>query len=271
MTRFQEPIYDKPAPAIVQSPYDPKRNQTVAVSPQPVQPPSPATGGDPSDTLAKAGEYLLQGNIQTANKLFRRAAEANPRNFLSLTEYARTSYLLGRIREAHTAYLKALNNFPILSGIKAWLGYLSLLRGNIQGAFRWTQEELKSDPNSGWAHSVMGSIYLQKNDVANANVAFATAVYRDHRIINSRFQNGKALHKQGIYALAIFEFLAAACMNPKDPIAYFWLGLCNVGAGNAEMAITWYQNYLQRDSASQRAEKARAEIERMKRTKQNVR
>lgn len=132
-----------------------------------------------SDSLTLAGEALLQtGDLAGAEAHYARAVKADPQ-----ATTARTALALGQVARGKTAagFAELEAAAAADPGIRANMALVAarLRSKDIPGALRAIEALEKKQPESPVAHTLRGSIQLQKGDTAAATVSFEKALQLD--------------------------------------------------------------------------------------------
>ena len=120
--------------------------------------PVPPSDQRPSDDdLAMGRKHYLAANYGNAERHFREAVEANPKNAPAWLGLAASYDRLGRYKLASRAYKQVLGLKGRTGTVLNNLGYHHLLRGNIKKARRLFREALRKDPEN---PHIQGNLYL---------------------------------------------------------------------------------------------------------------
>jgi tetratricopeptide (TPR) repeat protein len=94
-----------------------------------------------------------------------------------------------------------------------------LQHGDLAAAAKDFQQALKLDPKNADAHTYLGVIADQKNEIGEAEKHFAAAVAIDPKSASARNNHGAILVKLGRKQQAIREFETSLRLKPDDPNA----------------------------------------------------
>ncbi len=200
-----------------------------------------------------------------AKARFREMTIAQPRSTEAWTGLARAHNFDGEIAEAITAYERLGSIAPATPNLNSWLAELHIAQNDWAAARRAAEREIAAQPNSGWAHSWLGSVDYETGRFEQAAATFRRAAQIDPQAANFRYQNGTHLATAGHYRRALVDFIAAALMNPNFAGAYFGMADCYARLAMPAAAMRYYERYVQLDGASEWAARARAEIARLRR------
>ena len=226
-----------------------------------------AATADFSQLLAGANQALSQSNTTDARRLFELAAQAKGDSVEAFLGLGRCANFEGDLDGAMKAYLAAARLAPDTPNLRVWIAEVFIGRGNFRSAQQWLDTELKMQPASAWAWSWRGTLQLETGDRAAAVVAMARAAALQPETSSFRFQNGAALLNSNQPKRALMDFTAALMIDPRGTGAYYQLAECHARLGERDQAIENFRRYLQSDSTSVWAVRARARIEELSRAR----
>src|SRR6266478_7272805 len=116
-----------------------------------------------------------------------------------------------------------------------------LRQGLIEQAKEKIQEELKRNPSSVEGHNLLGIIYSDQKDYANALEAFQHALKLDPNSTRTRNNIGNVYVAQGKFDLAEQEFRTVLRTAPANRDANYNLGLVLLAQGSPAKAILHFQ------------------------------
>jgi Flp pilus assembly protein TadD len=105
-------------------------------------------GGDPNDDLTLAKRFFRDGNYGLAERYFRRAAEAGPRDAEAWLGLAASYDRLKRFNLADRAYKQVLRLTGATPEVLNNIGYSYMLRGDYGRAGQKLREAQAKDPNN---------------------------------------------------------------------------------------------------------------------------
>jgi choline-sulfatase len=137
-----------------------------------------------------------------------------------------TEELLGTIWMQQKEYQRARDRFEHLLTVVPdnFLAHYSLswtaaLEGRFDEALRHIQIALKVEPRNAEAHNVLGTLYLQKEDLPSARDQFAEATRIAPNFANAHYNLAIVLTKQNAQAEAAGEFKEALRADPRHRLA----------------------------------------------------
>ncbi len=231
----------------------------------------PAIGATMAVEVGKASP-LAEGNalygkrdFAGARRAYERVAAQQPNNVEVHLALGRTHNWLGDLDASIAAYERALRLAPQTPCVRGWIGEMFLHKGDYQAAARWLNEEIAGCPKNAWAHACMGTLGLMTGDAGTRDRGFRTAISIDPKVVMNRCNNGSFLMNERQYGRALIEFTSAAYMDPSASAeASYGAAQCSAELGRKAPAIQWYERYLQLDGTSERAARARAELQRLR-------
>ncbi|HEY6189498.1 MAG TPA: tetratricopeptide repeat protein [Pyrinomonadaceae bacterium] len=131
-------------------------------------------------------------------------AEALIRRYIELRPNDPTGYyILGaalnstkRYAEARKVLEQSLALGPS-ADVEYQLGLISDTEGDTEGAIRWFERALKSDPAHAWAHTALGTIYFKQNKYELARAELERAVQLNDKSLRAHYQLGLVYAKLG--------------------------------------------------------------------------
>jgi len=182
---------------------------------------------------------LFDRQSAEAGKLFQRAIEADPGNYLAHFYYAETLARDQHYEEAIKSYKQAISLKPNLASLFANLGYAYLNAGNEDEAIKTFEQGLSVNPRESNLYRILGFVQLQRGNAnAAANRAYSyllTVGWRDehsqYMVLVWFFAIRQAKHEE--YATKILQD-SIAKVDPTD-WPYPVLQYVNHTLGLAEM------------------------------------
>jgi tetratricopeptide (TPR) repeat protein len=110
-------------------------------------------GGDPYDDLAMAKRFFREGNYGLAERYFRRAAEAGPKDAEAWLGLAASYDRLKRFNLADRAYAQVLRLIGPTPEVLNNIGYSYMLRGDYGRASQKLREAIAKDPDNMFART----------------------------------------------------------------------------------------------------------------------
>jgi tetratricopeptide (TPR) repeat protein len=140
---------------------------------------------------------------------FKKAIEVDPTyayGFSSIADHY--SFVSGELDKAVVWLRKSVSVDPGTAMYPAWLTWIYLDLGDLDGAEYWTERSVELGPKSGWSHTAMEMLNLYRGDEAAAlesahkviasdlGFSFAVQILRDHELRARRYTNARALFEK---------------------------------------------------------------------------
>lgn len=213
--------------------------------------------------MADGYRLFNAGDFRAALAQYELALKAEPNSVPALTGLGAAKNALGDHRGAIAVYERALKLNPNLPNVGAWIGENYLDLGDRTKALEWFRWETTRAPQSVWATSFLGTVQSLAGQPDSARALFERAAQLDPNVGAQRYQNGAALARRGKHYRAVWEYSAALYLNSQLHQAYYALGASYAALGEKSRALQSYQTYLQHDTTSEWAARARQEIQRL--------
>jgi predicted O-linked N-acetylglucosamine transferase (SPINDLY family) len=146
----------------------------------------PGPDGSPDTTIHRALELHRQGRLDEAELLYRRALQAQPRNFQALL----------------------------------WLGVVALDKNQCEPALDLFSRASRENPQSVEAHLFLGRALTRLKRYAAALPSYDAALVLDPARADTHISRGTALRNLGRPADAILNFERAIALQPHNPEAH---------------------------------------------------
>jgi len=227
--------------------------------------PPPQTTLPPPDAEVARGYALFnQGQYREALAAFDSALRAYSKSVDALLGRGRSLNALGDLAGAIQAYETALQLDPRRPNVRSWIAELAMASNDFQRAEAALAEELRLVPSSGWAHSFVGTLRMLQGRQPEAHQAMATAMRLDPAVATQRYNNATFLGGVGQSRRALVEFSSVLILDPNMTSAYYGMGVESARLGQTAQAVQAYEAYLQHDSTSEWAQRARQELMRLR-------
>ena len=161
--------------------------------------------------MAEAIALHEAGNLKKAERLYKHALKANPRNAAALNLLGVLNYQGGR----HSKAIQLLNKSVAIR------------------------------PDDPFAHFNLGNVYKYRGKLIEAEAAFKTAVALNPRDAGAQGNLGIVLQERGRLGEAVGAFEKAVAIEPANPEAHFNLANALLFLGQPDKAVKAFQKALQ--------------------------
>ncbi|MBM3782841.1 MAG: tetratricopeptide repeat protein [Acidobacteria bacterium] len=134
----------------------------------------------------------------------------------------------------------------------------------VEQAIDAYSKAIEQNPNAAGALVNLGTIFFHKRDWAKSEQYYAAAVAADPNYALAHYNLGNLYDERNDSAKAYRHYQEALRLHPKYADAHYNLALLHQGQGDSMRALSHWQQYLKLDPASQWANIARREIEKIK-------
>lgn len=101
----------------------------------------------------------------------------------------------------------------------------SLVRGDLDAAYAWAREAMRSEPGFMSARNTLGVVYLRHGNLAQAAAVFDSVLQREPENTRAMSNLALVLRQQGRVQEAAALMQRMASIDPNPPFHYFNLGL----------------------------------------------
>jgi tetratricopeptide (TPR) repeat protein len=127
------------------------------------------------------GQALLKsGNPQEAYQWMKKAAEADPMDFLLRLQMGEAAEKSGQDSLARSLYQQVIQNAPQLPEAYLAMAGLFLKSGNVEETLRWCDITLQKFPAYGPAWFNKGVVYYQQGKISEAKALFEESAKLGH-------------------------------------------------------------------------------------------
>ena len=200
-----------------------------------------------SEALAQAIQLHRQGQLDTAEALYRRVLQRDSRQIEALhflgvlnSQRGRHSDAVEWIRQAldiDPRYADAWNNMGnVLAALDRW--------DEAADAYRRASELAPANPSARCNYGVM---LLRSRRFAEAAAAFRQAIALAPDLVEAYFNLGKTLAAEGRYESAVIAYREAIRLQPDHAMAFKGLGLLLYKLNRNDEAAGLFQGWLARD------------------------
>jgi len=200
-------------------------------------PVAPKTAGpsrplaDPKDKLAvfaavqQAGERIVDDDYAGAAAALESALREDPRMPQALLMLGTSYAEMGRVGEAKAQFDLVLRDDP--ASVQALVGMAGLLmqEGQDEDVIALSKRTLALDERNAQAHTLLGEVYANRREPAQALPHFEKAVTIQPKLTRNRLNLAGCLIEVKQYARAEALLQEVVAEHPRFPLAHFNLGL----------------------------------------------
>ena len=188
--------------------------------------------------------YLQKGEIAKAKKVFEMIVEQVPQE-------ASSHYQLGLIARNDKRWVEAIghfeqslkNNRDSLQALTQ-LSNIHLVKGDAKAARDRVLEQIEVSPQNPLFYNLLGRLWMQAKDVAQAEIAFKKAIELDESVQASYLNLAELYRLTNRTEEAVREYEQLVKRNPKLVSAHMVLGMIAEQQADYEKAKTHYQSTL---------------------------
>lgn len=170
------------------------------------------------------GDYVDPAKLREAEKACRAASELDPYNVYFALDLASVQLSLRNWNDAKAISERLVRLFPDFAIPYAYLGYIALVEGQSEAAYRWftlsTQKDWRGDTTtraSTWSN--LGIVRARRNELDEAMLAFGEALKIRPQYLEARLNLGLILEQKGKNAAAAAEYRQIVAQAPQMPQA----------------------------------------------------
>ncbi|MBS0151317.1 MAG: tetratricopeptide repeat protein [Nitrospira sp.] len=188
--------------------------------------------------------YLRKGDLAKSRKVFEAIAQAAPKEPIG-------PYNLGLVARAEKNTTKALAYFeealakrptafePILQIVS-----IKSAQGKTQEARERVIKQLETAPNSPLLHNLVGQLWLNAKDPAQAEQSFKTAIEIDGSALAPYLNLAQLYYQTGKVDQSVIEYQTILAKTPNAPAALMMLGIIHEGRKEYDKAKERYDQIL---------------------------
>ena len=199
------------------------------------------------DALAVAVRMHSEGEIDTAEMMYRRILEVVPRdpdalNFLGMIAMAR-----GRAAEALELIQQSLAADPTVGERFVNLGNVLLAVGRVAESVEAFERAVAMAPDSSSAHCNLGVVYAIERRFEEAASAYKRAIELDPANAAAYNNYGNLLGDMGDVQGCLKNHVKAVELRPADPNARRQLGAIYTAVSQVDKAVQCYREWLRHE------------------------
>jgi TolB-like protein/DNA-binding winged helix-turn-helix (wHTH) protein/Tfp pilus assembly protein PilF len=187
-------------------------------------------------SLGKASQYFREAIDRAPAYAAAYAGLADAQSLLAYGNYEAPTEAFSKARAAAE---KALELDPMAAEPHASAGFVKLYYDwDLPGAERELKRAIELNSNYATAHDWLGYVLTARRNFTLARSEFREALNLDPLSVSVRTDAGFGLHYAGDQQGSSRELRSALEMNPRFPVAHFWLGRVYGAMGQCESALT---------------------------------
>jgi protein O-mannosyl-transferase len=195
-------------------------------------------------SVLMAVTFKQAGYWKDSIRLFEHAVQTTSNNYIAHYNLANVLVKKGRVDEAITHYLQALEIQPEFADAHNNLANALNMQGKTDDAIYHFSEALRINPDYEGAHYNLGVALDRQGRPDDAIFHYLQAIKTNPDYVNAHYRLGVAFNRQGRIDEAITQFLAAIKIKPDYPEAYNNLGAALFRKGDLAGAIDCFQTAL---------------------------
>ncbi len=196
-------------------------------------------------TLATAIRYHQQGNLQTAERLYREILSHNPRDSDALHLLGVIAHQVGNQQAAVDLLQQAIAINPNAPPFYCNLGSAYRALGRLEEAAQSYRRSLQLQADYAEAHGNLGVVLKEQGKLEEAIAAYRQALQLKPEQAAVHHNLAIALKRSGLFAEAIAHYKRAIELKPAYVDAHNNLGMVLREQGNYAEAIACHQRALQ--------------------------
>jgi TolA-binding protein len=169
-------------------------------------------------------------------------------------DQANAFYEQEKFDAAIIAYEAIIEEFPDVHIINANIGNCFFEKGEYDKAIIYYKKVLEKDPKNYEAKMYIGNSYSNKGENNKAQEWYNKIDFTDIQDVNVLYNIGTDFYSASKFSEAIKYYKKAVELKSDFLDALYQLGLAYLSQGNNQEAMAVFENYLEQDSNSQRAQ-----------------
>lgn len=196
-----------------------------------------------SELYKRGFEQMRAGNFEEARRLFKENEDkaGTAAETAGLLQKAEAKLAAGDVKTAATLYDQVLDRNPSLPETYLGLARIALFTNDAESAKVHATAATKLAPKSGMSWAMMGLVHETKGDVNGAIEHLRKAAELSPNVFLCQFNYGRVLASAGRAKEGITPLVAATGLEPKNPDAFYFLGMAYKEAKQYENALRAFE------------------------------
>ncbi len=179
-------------------------------------------------------------------------------------DLANALYEQKKFDEAITAYKDVIEEFPDVYIVNANIGNCFFEQREYDQAIVYYFKVLEKDPENNEVKRYIGNSYSNKGENDKAQEWYNKIDFADIQDVNVLYNIGTDFYSASKFTEALKYYIKAVELKKDFLDAIYQLGLTYLSLGNNQEALAVFENYLEREPDSQRAQQVKGFIEYLK-------
>ncbi len=200
---------------------------------------------DIGSEIKKAVQYHRSGELEKAEKIYKKILKINPNHSETLYLLGVTTHQLGNNDLAVNLIKKAIQNDPQNPTYYNYLGNVFKDKNELNEAISCYQKALQLKSDYAGAYYNLGTIFQHRGDLNEAISCYQKALHLKSDYIAASYNIGIAFHDLGKLSKAIFCYQKTIQLKPDQAEPYYNIGNALQKQGKLNEAISYYQKAIQ--------------------------
>lgn len=179
-------------------------------------------------------------------------------------DQANALYEQGKFDEAVVAYKGIIEEYPDVLIINANIGNSYFKMGDYSQAISYYQKSLEKDPDNNEMKMYIGNSYSNMGENDKAQEWYNKIEFEDIQDVNVLYNLGTDFYSASKFSEALKYYKKAVEIKGDFLDAVYQLGLTYLSIGNNQEALAVFEDYLDRDPGSERAQQVKSFVEYLK-------
>jgi arylsulfatase A-like enzyme/predicted Zn-dependent protease len=183
--------------------------------------------------------YFKEGNYEEAAAYFMEALERRPDDAFTVINIANAYRKMGKLEEAEAFILDHLKRDIVDSQFYFLLGGIKVIQQKDDEAIKYYKQCLSINPSSSSSHNALAALYLNKDDLLNAEKHIHATFDLNPKLSNANYHLAQLLEKKGEITKAVDAYLKELEYSPNHYKASFNLSRLYRNLGQEEEELKY--------------------------------